>query len=89
MLSVIERNLVEHFVKFALPVTERLFMAREEDFVINFGYVAQHPNAYFPGVAWLSLRSLCCYIASGPQAKADWSQSVLVLENFLLREKIG
>ena len=25
-------------------------MAREEDFVINFGYVAQHPQAYLPGV---------------------------------------
>ena len=62
-------------------------MAREEDFVINFGYVAQHPHAYLP--AWLSLHSLCCYIASSPQAKANWSQSVLVLENFLLREKIG
>ena len=58
-------------------------MAREEDFVINFGYVAKHPHAYLPAV------SLCCYIASSPQAKANWSQSVLVLENFLLREKIG
>ena len=68
-------------------------MAREEDFVINFGYVAQHPHAYLPAIAWLSLslslHSLCCYIASSPQAKANWSQSVLVLENFLLREKIG
>ena len=23
-------------------------MAREEDFVIKFGYVAQHPHAYLP-----------------------------------------
>ena len=30
-------------------------MAREEDFVINFGYVAQHPHAYLPAIAWLSL----------------------------------
>ena len=66
-------------------------MAREEDIVINFGYVAQHPYAYLPAVTWLSLslHSLCCYIASSPQAKANWSQSILVLENFLLREKIG
>ena len=66
-------------------------MAREEDFVINFGYVAKHPHAYLPAVdrLSLSLHSLCCYIASSPQAKANWSQSVLVLENFLLREKIG
>ena len=33
-------------------------MAREEDFVINFGYVAQHPHAYLPAVAWLSLSPL-------------------------------
>ena len=63
-------------------------MAREEDFVINFGYVAQHPHAYLLSIARLSLPSLCCYIASSSQAKANWSQSVLVLENFLLREKI-
>ena len=25
-------------------------MAREEDFVINFGYVADHPQAYLQGI---------------------------------------
>ena len=33
-------------------------MAREEDFVINFGYVAKHPHAYLPAVARLSLSPL-------------------------------
>ena len=64
-------------------------MAREEDFVINFGYIAQHPLPYLPGVAWLSLHPLCCYPAGSPHANANWSKSVLVLEIFLLREKIG
>ena len=33
-------------------------MAREEDFVINFSYVAQHPHAYLPAIALLSLSPL-------------------------------
>ena len=32
-------------------------MAREEDFVINFGYVTQHPHAYLPAVAYRRLYS--------------------------------
>ena len=58
----------------APPVTEKQFMAREEDFVINFGYAAQHPHAYLPAVAWLSHHSLCCYSAGSPGANAMCSK---------------
>ena len=57
--------------------------SREKDFVINSGCVAQHLQAYLPVVVWLSLHSLCCNSARGPQTNANWPQYVLVLETFL------
>ena len=85
MLSVIERNLVDHFVKFALPVTEKLFMAREEDFVINFGYVAQHPDVYFPGVAWLSLSAPSAAIQLEVHSQMQIGHSLFGAQKFSIK----
>ena len=45
-------NLIDYPISFSpisRAVTEKYIRAREEDFVIKFGYVAQHPQAYLPG----------------------------------------